>query len=691
MRIVQAIEDGFQDKKRSVLVLLDFSKAYDTVWRQKLLTSMSEKGVPTIYIKWLNEFLQDRTARVRFNGVLGKSQLMKQGVPQGSVLAPLLFLFYINNLAEILPPETLNAMFADDVSVLATEDSAAEAEATAQVTVDIVSKWSKEWKLSLNATKSETCYFTLSRANQEPKFAPTISIDGKNIRHEKTPRLLGVILDRELTFTPHTQSVVARVKRKQRMLSALANSEWGWRKEHLRRVYLSIIRSVLDYAAPAWQPYLRKDNIDKLEIAQNTCLRRITGQAKSAPIEGLQKESNIPSYRSVSNSKCMKARERALRLPEDHPRRICLDQPTVPLRLPDRRSCRSKALELSANLPNEASNRKPICLFSAPPWKAGAGDTNIFCNLPGITGRHDSPEAKIAAAYDRIDELGGDYIIYTDGSASGGTHLGGSAAVITQGDPRSPTILETIMEKGSFYTCSYEEECTAMNLAVDWLIENNSTLTTIITDSQSLCEALLGYSPDLDDLRTKLRGLRHIVNIQWVPGHSEIVGNELADQAAKQATLLESAAQPISYNSICTQINMMTRDPPIAHERSREVYGSISAKKEREITSRADQTLLAKVRSGHTTLFLEYRARMEPDLDTTCPLCQDSPHNLVHWMTECAGTLNKRRQLFGAEDMGKLSSLTKYPRAAVALCRSTLLSAWELLYAVTNQSINYHL
>ena len=231
------------------------------------------------------------------------------------------------------------------------------------------------------------------------------------------------------------------------------------------------------------------------------------------------------------------------------------------------------------------------------------------------------------------------------------------------------------MEKGSFYTCSYEEECTAMNLAVDWLIENNSTLTTIITDSQSLCEALLGYSPDLDDLRTKLRGLRHIVNIQWVPGHSEIVGNELADQAAKQATLLESAAQPISYNSICTQINMMTRDPPIAHERSREVYGSISAKKEREITSRADQTLLAKVRSGHTTLFLEYRARMEPDLDTTCPLCQDSPHNLVHWMTECAGTLNKRRQLFGAEDMGKLSSLTKYPRAAVALCRSTLLSA----------------
>ena len=94
-RVVQAIQDGFHSKpmKRSVLALLDFSKAYDTVWRERLLTTMKDQGVPISIIKWIRSFLQNRIAKVKFNGTLSNSKQMKQGLPQGAVLSPLLFHF----------------------------------------------------------------------------------------------------------------------------------------------------------------------------------------------------------------------------------------------------------------------------------------------------------------------------------------------------------------------------------------------------------------------------------------------------------------------------------------------------------------------------------------------------------------------------------------------------------------------
>ena len=151
---------------RAVMVLLDFSKAYDTVWRERLLLSMSDQGMPLTMIRWLKCFLTNRQARVRFNGVLGHSKEMKQGVPQGSVLSPIMFLFYINNLARILPKNNINTLFADDVGTLSIRKTLAEAEQAAQLSVDVVSSWAKAWKLNLNASKSEASFLPPTRKNQ---------------------------------------------------------------------------------------------------------------------------------------------------------------------------------------------------------------------------------------------------------------------------------------------------------------------------------------------------------------------------------------------------------------------------------------------------------------------------------------------------------------------------------------------
>ena len=143
-RINQAVEEGFQQRpmQRSVLTLLDFSKAYDTVWREKLLLHMLNTGIPPTFNRWIRSFLNDRRGRVQLLNAFSSSQRFTQGLPQGSVLAPLLFLFNINDLASTLNDDAVIALFADDVSILTTARKREDAEADAQSVVNSVVTWS---------------------------------------------------------------------------------------------------------------------------------------------------------------------------------------------------------------------------------------------------------------------------------------------------------------------------------------------------------------------------------------------------------------------------------------------------------------------------------------------------------------------------------------------------------------------
>ena len=104
---------------------------------------------------------------------------MRQGLPQESVLSPILFVFYINELGDLLPESVLSSLFADDVGILATNRDRKKAEQEAQKVVDIVVEWSHRWKLTLNTSKSEVSYF--STWGKEKDHHPTVKIDNSTI------------------------------------------------------------------------------------------------------------------------------------------------------------------------------------------------------------------------------------------------------------------------------------------------------------------------------------------------------------------------------------------------------------------------------------------------------------------------------------------------------------------------------
>ena len=162
----------------------------------------------------------------------------------------------------------------DDLFVwLANQDKGIATERM-QNAVNHVVERSKENKLTLNTQKCEAAYF--SAGSTDANWRPPLHIDNEAMPFNPTPKLLGVRMDKTLSFRAQVKDGRRKFKRTS-LLRAAASRDWGWHKKTLRRVLQSTQRSLMDYAAPGWQPFLSSTNMDKLEKAQNQALRVITG------------------------------------------------------------------------------------------------------------------------------------------------------------------------------------------------------------------------------------------------------------------------------------------------------------------------------------------------------------------------------------------------------------------------------
>ena len=294
LRLFQFVSDVFQstNKERTALMLFDYSKACDTVWRTGLLQKMLDIGIPLRFVQWTTAWLTKRIARVQLNGVTGRCRAFKEGLPQGSVLSPLLFVLYINDLLGNFSESTMVSAYADDLALACHDRKKEDVALRMQAEVDKVVSWSQQARLTLNAAKCEVAFFSLD--NAEAQWRPQITINRVPPSCTPSHTFLGVTYDRRMTFGTLVKTVCQQMLRRTNLLRVVGGTTWGWQKQDLRTVYIATQRSVAEYAAAAWTPWLSSSNIEKLERTQLQAARAITHHVRSTPTEAVLYEADLP-------------------------------------------------------------------------------------------------------------------------------------------------------------------------------------------------------------------------------------------------------------------------------------------------------------------------------------------------------------------------------------------------------------
>ena len=261
-------------------IYLDFSKAFDSVPHQRLIHKLNSYGIQGNLLKWVSDFLSDRSQYVTINDKQSDTIPVTSGVPQGSVLGPTLFVYYINDLPN--STDQLVRLFADDSKIYA-EIKTEEDYINLQKGIDDLVDWSNKWLMNFNSKKCKVLHL----GKNNPHYAYTMRDGDKVSKLDETvcEKDLGVNIDPLLDFEQHITTICNKGKQLSGMLLRNLTSRCI---EILIPLFKALIRPHLEYGNAVWCPYKKKD-IKKVEQIQRDFTKRIDGMANLEYPERLRK------------------------------------------------------------------------------------------------------------------------------------------------------------------------------------------------------------------------------------------------------------------------------------------------------------------------------------------------------------------------------------------------------------------
>lgn len=275
----------------SILILLDIEKAFDCVWHAGLIFKLRSYSFTAPYIRILASFLSGRTAQVHINTRTSRSFPISAGVPQGSVLSPLLYLLYTADMPQPQSP-THVFQFADDTAILSTSSTIATASRHIQDYITVLLTWFNQWRLLINPTKTQALILQHRRSFDNLRDFD-VRIYGQRITHQPTVKYLGVLIDSKLQWTPHFTELRKKARRRLNLLKRMTGLTWGLRTATILKTYKTFLRPLLVYGSLAWLS-ADSNHYRSLQIIERHALRLAFGIKLPSPTQLLYEKLTFP-------------------------------------------------------------------------------------------------------------------------------------------------------------------------------------------------------------------------------------------------------------------------------------------------------------------------------------------------------------------------------------------------------------
>lgn len=670
------------------MLSLDGEGAFNNVAHVRLLHDMRKRRVPLLLLGFVADFLKNRRTTITVGGHTTAERQVDVGIPQGSPLSPILYLFYNADLLEKCDDIRLRLSpsgFVDDVNILTYSGSTERNCQTLVEAYERCEQWARTHGTKFNKQKHELIHF--SRTPKKFNMAASATLAGHRVAPEADIRVLGVQLDSKLRWAPHMREISAKLVIRQKAMQTITGSTWGPSLAAGRRMYSTIARPVLSHGAAVWYTPEgikghRKGLNAKLRSTQGKALRQATGAYKATPTEALQVETNIAPIdihlkklvqRSITNMDSRKSGE----IIEKAVRRIRNDLTPKRGRKP---KLRKTPLQLKREWMEKTLGKAKMErseAYTAPPW-VQPPTVEIAPNKEISIRQHDydgSPPARR---------------VYSDGSGEKGDVTAATAGINWEKGQRLGGPQLAITHHGELEGLTAGVERLAVVAAADR--DSQGKIYKVYSDSQASLKTVEAMKSTADQarLRRVLTAYEAIkeqgaeLELHWVAGHAGVPGNEAADNIADKAHELQL---PPAENQRCEVAARLA----LIREQSRQAWREAW----RDGTNAAHYRGLApevthkhmRLHDGrpkpHSALFTQLRTgkiglnqflheRRVPGMATAACECGMGRMSVKHVLLACPRWRNERREMQQKKNTTDIHELLGTAGAATAAIRMVL-------------------
>ena len=299
VKLTSHIKKQFSRRKSLLATFFDVKKAYDRVWHARLLYKLRNIGISGNMYDYIRNFLESRNICTRIGKTYSSSRKIDMGIPQGSVIAPLLFTILIHDLPKALSKTTNVVQYADDIAIWintslrksCNKRSVNFVQTLYQKELDKLTAYMKENGLELSGEK--TCLMLFNNG-ENPKTLPILCLDNNVLQYKQTVKFLGVFLTSKLNWKKHIGNLIDKGRKRLNLLKIICCQPWGQDYTTLLHLYTSLVRSKLTYGQ---EVYFSAPNylLNKLQSLDSKALKLALGVPVHTNTLKCYKEANILS------------------------------------------------------------------------------------------------------------------------------------------------------------------------------------------------------------------------------------------------------------------------------------------------------------------------------------------------------------------------------------------------------------